>query len=156
MNLWQFIRLRQCVFRHQLSEKKIEKYLLENIRRELEEYIIDAELRQKEKRRKPKVHDLMVLNEQLRRLNVIYIAGNISDDEYAKETTHIKSEIEKAKKVDVEDKPVNLDRLRALCETNFLSAYDTLDKEDQRRLWRSIIEEIYVEGTAVTGIKFRE
>lgn len=149
-------RLRQCGFCHQLSEKKIEKYLLENVRNELRQYIIDTEIKQKEKQRKPKVHDLIALSEQLRRLNVIYIAGNIGDDEYAKETARIKSEIEKAKQVEAEDKPVNLDRLKVICETDFLSAYDTLDKENQRRFWRSLIEQIYVEGTAVTGVKFRE
>ena len=149
-------KLRACTFRHQLSERKIESYLKENIRADLQQYIISTEVRQKEKRQKPKVHDLVALSEQLRRLNVIYIAGNITDTEYAKENARIRSEIEKAKVVEAEDKPINLDRLRALCETDFLSAYDTLNKEDQRRFWRSLIEEIYVEGTTITGIKFRE
>ena len=149
-------KLRTCTFRHQLSERKIENYLTENIRAELEQYIIRTEVAANEKRRQPKVHDLVALNEQLRRLNVIFIAGNISDDEYAKETSRIKSEIAKAKQQEQEDRPVNIERLRTFCQTDFLATYDSLDKEDQRRIWRSIIKEIYVEGTKVTGIKFRE
>lgn len=149
-------KLRTCSFRHQLSERKIESYLKENIRKELSQYIIDSEVAAKEKRRKPKVHNLVALNEQLRRLNVIFISGNIDDAEYAKETTRIKGEIIKAKQSEADDKPVNLDRLKAFCETDFLATYDSLGKEDQRRIWRSILEEIYVEGTSVTGVKFRE
>jgi len=148
-------KLRSCSFRHQLSEKKIEKYLLENISNELEQYIVDIEVAEKEKRRRPKVHNLVALNEQLRRVNVIYMAGNISDEEYASQTKRIKTDIEKAKKEEQEIHPININGLKSFLQNNFLSTYDTLDKEDQRRMWRSIIEEIYVEGTAVTGVKFR-
>lgn len=148
-------RLRICDFGHQLSERKIEKYLLENIHRKLEEYIIDSEVSQKMRQSKPKIHDLVSLNEKLRRLNVIFIAGNISDEEYAKETARLKTEIEKAKQAEQEEKPVNLEKLRDFCKSDYLSTYDSLNKEDQRRFWRSLIEEIYVEGTSVTGVKLR-
>lgn len=148
-------KLRTCTFRHQLSEKKIEQYLLENIVGEIESYITAAEIRQKEKQRKPKIQDIMSLNEQLRRLNVIYIAGNISDEEYASETKRIKTAIEKAKQETEEQCIVNVEGLKSFLASDFLSVYDTLGKEDQRCMWRSLIEEIYIEGTNVTGIKPR-
>lgn len=148
-------KLHTCTFRHQLSERKIEKYLLENIVGEIESYITEAEIHQKEKRPKPKVQDIIVLNEQLRRLNVIYIAGNIGDEDYAAETKRIKSAIEKAKQETAESRPVNVEGLKRFLASDFLSVYDTLTKEDQRRLWRSIIEEIYIENTTITGIKPR-
>lgn len=149
-------KLRNCAFQHQLSEKKIEKYLLQNIRQQIEQYIIDIEVAKTEKRRKPKVHNLVALNEQLRRLNVIYISGNISDDEYAAQTKRIKADIEKARAEEQDVQPTNIEGLKSFLQSDFLSTYDKLDKEDQRRMWRSIIETIYVEGTAVSGVKFRE
>lgn len=148
-------KLRTCTFRHQLSEKKIENYLLSNIRRDLEDYVIHTEAEQVKKRHQPKVRDVMSLTEQLRRLNVIYIACNITDEEYTTETKRLKAEIEKARQMEEEDRPANLEGIKALLKSDFLSAYDSLTKEDQRRLWRSMIEEIYVEGTNVTGIKPR-
>lgn len=148
-------KLRTCSFRHQLSEKKIEKYLLNNIRQDLEQFVIHTEAEQTKKRPQPKVQDLVSLNEQLRRLNVIYIAGNISDEDYAAETKKIKTEIEKAKQANAENRPTDLSALKTLLSSNFLTTYDSLPKEDQRRLWRSLIEEIYVEGTNATGIKPR-
>lgn len=148
-------KLRSCTFRHQLSEKKIEAYLLSHIRQDLEQVIVEATAENAKKRRTPKVHNIVSLNEQLRRLNVIYIAGNISDEEYAAETRKLKTEIEKAKVSDEEAAPVNVEAIKQLLQTDFLSAYDSLSKEDRRRLWRSLIEEIYIDGTNVTGIKPR-
>lgn len=148
-------RLRTCSFRHQLSEKKIEKFLLENIRTMLEEIIVDSEVQATEKRRQPKVHDIVALNEQLRRLNVIYIAGNMSDEDYATETKRIKAQLEEAKQQEAEDAPLNIDILKDFLKSDFLIVYHSLSKEDQRRMWRSIIEEIYIDGTAVTSIKPR-
>lgn len=148
-------KLRTCTFHHQLSERKIEKYLLENIRRDLEAYVVQLEAKQTKKPPQPKIRDVLTLNEQLRRLNVIFIAGNISDAEYASETNRLKAEIEKARQAEAENRPVDLDGIKQLLKSDFLSTYDSLPKEDKRRLWRSMIEEIYIDGTNVTGIKPR-
>lgn len=145
-------KLRTCTFRHQLSERKIEKFLLENIRSMLEDHILIADVQKQEKSRRPKVRDIVALNEQLRRLNVIYLAGNISDEEYDAETRRIKSEIDKAKIENRDDVVLNTEGLRQFLESDALGIYETLSKEDQRRIWRTIIQEIHVEGTNVTGI----
>lgn len=148
-------KLRTCSYRHTLSERKIEKHLLTHIRSNLAKFIYDAELEETKKRRQPNIQDIISLNEQLRRLNVVYIAGNISDEEYASEMKRIKSEIEKAKTYEEDHAPVNLEALKAFLENDALSAYDTLSKEDQRRMWRSITKEIIVDGTTITSVKFR-
>lgn len=148
-------KLRICSFRHQISERKMEKQLKDGIRQKMEELIVETEFQETKKRHQPKVHDLVSLNEQLRRLNVIYIAGNISDEDYSKEMLRIKSAIEKARHSGEEDKPVDLSKLRELCNSDFIATYEQLNKEDQRRFWRSLLEEIYIENTSVTGVKFR-
>lgn len=148
-------RLRLCTFNHQLSERKIEKYLLSNIRNDLEQFVVHAEAEQSQKKKQPKVKDIISLNEQLRRLNVVYISGNLSDEEYAAETKRIKAEIEKAKHEDEEYRPVNIEGLKAFLESDVLATYPNLNKEEQRRLWRSIIQEIQVEGTTVKYVVFR-
>lgn len=148
-------KLRTCTYHHQLSERKIEKYLLANIRHDLEQFMIQAETEQAQKKRQPKVKDIVSLNEQLRRLNVVYISGNLSDDEYAAETKRIKAEIEKAKHECEEHRTVNIEGLKAFLESDVLATYPSLNKEEQRRLWRSIIQEIHVEGTTVKHVVFR-
>ena len=148
-------KLRACTFRHQLSEKKIEKYLLENIQSQLQQYIIDVDAKATKKQRQPKTRTLVSLNEQLRRLNVVFIAGNLSDAEYAAETNRIKAEIETLKQAEQEDRPVNVEGIRQFLRSDFAELYDSLSKEDRRRIWRTLVEEIYVDGTEVIGIKPR-
>ena len=148
-------RLRICSFSHQLSEKKIEKQLLANIRNDLEQFVVQAEAEQNNRRRKPKAKDVVSLSEQLRRLNVIYMSGNISDEEYGTETKRLRNAIDQARAEEAEQRVPNLQAIKDFLNSDFLSTYDILGKEDQRRFWRSLIEEIYIDGTTVTGIKPR-
>ena len=145
-------RLRTCTFNHQLSEKKIEKYLLGNIQSLLEEHITTAEIAEKERRQQPKAMDAVNLAEKLRRLNTIYMAGNISDEDYMTESRRLKAAIEKAKAQDEQNAPPNLEALRAFLQSDFLTIYDSLSKEDRRRIWRSVIQEILIDGSTPTGI----
>lgn len=145
-------KLRTCSFNHQLSERKIEKYLLDNIQSLLEDHITTAEVAVKEKRQQPKAQDAVNLAEKLRRLNTIYMAGNISDDDYMTESRRLKAAIEKAKAQDEQKAPPNLEALRAFLQSDFLTIYDSLSKEDRRRIWRSVIQEILIDGTTPTGI----
>ena len=145
-------KLRACPFHHTLSERKIEKYLLQNIQTLLEEHITTAEIAEKERRQQPKAMDAVNLAEKLRRLNTIYMAGNISDEDYMAESRRLKEALEKAKAQDQENAPPNLEALRAFLQSDFLTIYDSLSKEDRRRIWRSVIQEIQIDGNTPTGI----
>lgn len=145
-------KLRTCPFHHTLSERKIEKYLLKNIRDLLEQYITTAEVEQTKKRQQPKAQDAVNLTEKLRRLNTIYMAGNISDEDYMTESRRLKAAIEKAKDQEQESAPPNLEALKAFLQSDFLTIYDSLSKEDRRRIWRSVIQEILIDGSTPTGI----
>lgn len=148
-------RQQLCDFKHQLSERKVEKYLLENIHRLLTDYVTAADVDKSSAKQRPRTQDILTLNEKLRRLNVIFMAGNISDEEYAAETRRLKLEIERAKAAEKESTSPNLQTIRNFLQGDFRAVYVTLEKEDQRRMWRTLIEEIYVDGTDVAGIKPR-
>lgn len=148
-------RISTCTYIHTTSERKIEKYLLDNIQSQLEDYVIQVEAEATQKRHQPKAQSIVALNEQLRRLNVIFISGNISDEEYASQTKRLKADIDKARKQESEDRPINLDKIKTFLQSDFRATYQSLSKEDRRRLWRSLIEEIYIDGNNVTGVKPR-
>ena len=148
-------RLKMCPYRGTLSEKKLEKYLLENTRQELQQFVLSVDVQEQKKKAQPRLHNIIALSEQLRRLNVIYIAGNISDEEYSSESKRLRSEIETARNAEAEAAPINIEHLKSFLLTDFEGIYESLSKEDKRRMWRSVIEAIQIEHNSVKSIKFR-
>lgn len=139
------------------SEKLIERYLLENMRTEMESLVVSAEAElAEEKKAKPKKSVIEKLQERLRRLNVAFFAGNMTDEEYTEQTQDLKAQIAKAQSEEAkEEKPVDTEAVKALLATDFEGIYEAFTKEERRTLWRSVIDEIVLDKTAPVGIKFK-
>lgn len=141
-----------CGYKHSPSEIKIEKYLLNNLTKLLENEIAKAELEKKKPKPKPK-NDIARLKERLRRLNVMYMAGNKSDEEYLKEDAELKALIAKAES-EAPPPERDIEPLKAILESDFRSVYDTLGREEQRRFWRGIIKEIVFKDKDIVDVIF--
>ena len=145
-----------CDNKKAISEIKTEEWLLEHLE-ELLNLEIEAVL---EARRKPQPKyktDIANLKEKLRRLDVVYMAGNKSDEDYLKEQKELKDAIKKAES----DKPVNIaDRniefLKEILNSDFKTIYETLGAEDRRAFWRYVIKEIHVKGNDVVSVVFND
>lgn len=144
-----------CTYRSSVSELKIEKYLLTHVREKIEAYIVQAEIEaSKPKNKRVIKFDLEKAKEQLRRLNVAYFAGNMADNEYTAMATKLKEDIAKAMETPDEREAPDIEALKALLDTDFEVLYQTLNKEDRRNFWRSIIKEIHVEDNQVVNVVF--
>ena len=106
-------------------------------------------------KKKPKKDPLKVAQDKLRRLNVMYMAGNKTDEEYLKEAAELNEEIKKAQIDRCEDTPRDLTKLKEFLASDFTVIYKNLDREEKRSLWRSIIKQIYFEGNNPVDIEFR-
>ena len=95
---------------------------------------------------------LVTLTEQMRRLNKMFMVGNIDDDDYAKESEKLKRQIAEAKEAEKDERPPNLDVLRQFLASDFESIYETLDPQDKRRMWRSVIDEVVIENQEIKSI----
>lgn len=137
-----------CTQKKQVSEKKAEEWLLANLADLLKEEIAKVELARTKPKPKPKT-DVAKLREELRRLNVAYRAGNMTDDEYLADSKEINTRIVKASAAAAADPgEKDLTGLKEMLETDFCTLYKTLDREDKRRFWRAIIKEIHVDENA--------
>lgn len=144
-----------CTYRSSVSELKTEKYLLSHMRELIEEFIVQTWLEESKPKKKRVIKfDVAKLREQLRRLNIAYFDGNITDQEYTQMAAKLKEDIKKAEETQDEDKGPDLDALKGFLDTDFEDIYLTLEKEDKRRMWRSIIKEIRVENNGVVGVTF--
>ena len=95
------------------------------------------------------------LKERLRRLDVVYMAGNKPDEEYLKEQKEIKDEIKKEEMNEPEnaaDRDISI--MQETLNSDFKTIYKTLDEDDKRSFWRYIIKEIKVQGNEVVSVVF--
>ena len=147
-------RLNICDNKHCIAQNTIENWLLDNIETLIKYEMAKVEIEKAKPKRKPKVN-ISALKEKLRRLEFVYMAGNKTDEEYLAETKAIKEQIAKAEAEQHNPELAkDFTQLKALLETDFKSIYETLDAEDKRRLWRSIIKEIKIKGNKVVSVDF--
>lgn len=133
-----------CEQKKQVSESKAEAWLLDNLADLLKGEIARVELARTKPKPKPVVN-VAKLREELRRLNVAYRAGNMSDDEYLTESKDLNARIAKAAAAAPADPGErDLTGLQEILETDFITLYGTLDPADRRRFWQAIIKEIHV------------
>jgi DNA invertase Pin-like site-specific DNA recombinase len=143
-----------CSNRHAVSQLKMETWLLANLDRLIEAEIEKVQIARSKPRPKPKTN-IKALKESLRRLEVVYIAGNKSDDEYMKEQKELNDAIKKAESEIPEDpNDRDLTHLQETLNTDFRTIYETLDDEDKRAFWRYLIKEIHVDGNDIVSVDF--
>jgi hypothetical protein len=144
-----------CDFHRNINEEKVETWLLENLNVLMKDEIARVNLERTKPKKKPKVN-VSKLREQLRRLNVAYMAGNMDDTEYISQTKELNAMIVKAEAEAAQDPgEKDLTGLKAVLETDFRSIYQDLEPEDRRRFWRSLIDQIHIDdNAAVVDVDF--
>lgn len=146
--------IRTCENRKTVQELKTEQWLLDNLEDLLRDEIARVELERTKPKKKPKT-DVAALREKLRRLEVVYMAGNKTDMEYLQETAEIRQQIKQAEMEKLEEpEESDIEALKATLETDFRGIYETLSQEDKRRFWRGLIKEIHIKGNAVQSVDF--
>lgn len=141
-----------CTYKYSPTERKVEKYLLKNLKPLLENEIAEAEIEKLKPKPKPKV-DIKKLKERLRRLNVTYMAGNVSDEDYLAQDAEIKALIAKAEN-EAPPPERDVEPLREILAIDFEKIYKTFTQEEKRRFWRGIIKEIVFDGKEIVDVKF--
>jgi hypothetical protein len=125
------------------------------MKQKLEEFIIKSEVEEAAPTPKKKPCDVRKISERIRRLNVVYMAGGKTDDEYTEEMADLKRLLAEAEKEEVKTAPRDLNKLKEVLTSDFEAIYAPLTKEEKRQLWRSIVDTLEVEGNRIVKINFK-
>lgn len=149
------IRGRGCTNHGAVSELKIEKQLMERLDEFMRDTIAEVEIEANNPKNKTDAERrIKNLKEQLRRLNVMYMAGNKSDEEYFKEDAEIKLAISKAEKELEISRPRNVEHLKDMLESDYRTLYKTFTPEEKQEFWQDLIKEIKLDGKLVSKVLF--
>ena len=121
-----------CGLAHHVNEAKVERWLLENIE---DDFRVNVTMKPKEKREDPKKY-----RDRLKRLNDIYLMGNITEAEYRKSSAELQQKIADLTKTE----PPKTHTFTA----DWKDVYHKLDDEHKRSFWRGIIKEVIVNEDA--------
>ena len=146
-------RCKSCGFKKAVFEKKMEKYLMANIKKYMTDAIKLEEIRQASPRPKPK-NNVKSLKEKLRRLNVMYMAGGKTDEEYVAETKALNAALTRAENNVVENTGPNIKYLKEVLNSDFETVYKTFNDEEKQEFWTRLIKEIKLENNRVKEIIF--
>lgn len=116
-----------------VNEKKVEKWLLDNIE---DDFRINVTEKPKERRESPNKY-----RERLKRLNDMYLLGNISESEYKDKSAELQRMIAELSKEPAK-KEIKF-------TTNWKSLYGELDAEHRRAFWRGLIKGVVVDRNAL-------
>ena len=132
-----------CSFTKSISEKKMEKQLLENLSRYIGNEVVRVESITEVRQENKNIEKVNKLKAEIDRLNLMFRKGRIDEKEYDKEYYVLSEEI---KQFDIEEKPPERDlkALKELLETDYRGLYDQLTKENRKAFWRKFIKEFTV------------
>lgn len=139
-----------CSHNKGINEKKLESYLLEHIKPELEKYFADYEISQRQQT--PKA-DPSKIKAKLNRLKDLYVNELIDLEDYRIEYESLQAQLQKITTAAMPEKK-DLTHIRAFLETDFQTIYDTLTPQEKRTLWSSIIDKIIVDNDGGIEIVF--
>lgn len=129
-----------CDNRHSIAEKKIEKYLLENLESEMNK---KHELYMKEKKKIKKAsNDKKKIEEKINRTKELYIEGMISKDDLKAKISRFEHDLDMINKL--HEEPKNKREIKKIMSN--MEIYNALDREHKQMFWANIIKEISWDG----------
>ncbi len=130
------------------NEVYIENYLLENVERLLNDYIVNVKT--VEEKAVPIKSNKKAIEKKLQKLNDLYVNDFIDMDKYKQEYALLKSQIIDAPEASKKD----LTDLKKFLDSNFREIYKTLSIMEKQALWRSVIKEIRVYKREIVSVVF--
>ena len=149
---------RLCERKYTISEAKLENYLLEQIKPEIEKHIAEYEVKLAQPVQRPKVDKVKKLEQELERVNYQFQKNRISVEKYDEQYEDLVKRISEARAEEVAaekpPEPKDLEPLKEFLKMDIFSTYPTLSREEKRTLWRSVIDKIVVSLDGEFTVKF--
>lgn len=133
-----------CPFTKSVSERKLEKQLLDNLEQYITNEIVRIDTIEEIKPKNRNAEKVAKLKAEMDRLNMMFRKGRITEEEY--DTDYLKLE-KQLEKFDVEEEPPkkDLDALKGILESDYRTIYSNLTKENKKAFWRNTLREFSID-----------
>ena len=130
-----------------ITEALVEKWLLDNYKFLLEEYVYQIEDVTEASKLNDDLAKIKRFEDKLKRLNDLYIDGLIDREKYDKDRSTFLEEIERLKKTKGEIPKVDLNKIKKIInDKEAINVYNSLTKNNKRLFWSSFIDRLVFIG----------
>ncbi len=135
-----------CAYNHRVSQILIEEYLLSNVQKEYEQYLLRCNVTAKERRKAASKKSPEKIRKEMDRLNLLFQKGRIDDEYYESEYQRLDAALLDASVMITLPSPASKapEQLATILSDDFRSIYQALSPENRQSLWRSTIQQIYL------------
>ena len=142
---------KRCNFKKVVSQKVIERMMLSNI----EKYLDDAKVRvlgiEDTNESKTPKYDIEAIHEEIDRLNYAWQKGRIRKvEQYEEQYEALMKKLEKAEEEQGEIITKDFSKVEAILQSGWKEIYNNLEDEYKRAFWRSFIRSIEINWTTET------
>jgi len=135
---------RRCEHTHSIREERLERWLLENVALELDQW--QAQYKMTPKKKTP---DNAKIKRKIERLKTLYLDELITLEQYKADRAELEAQL-----VNDADPP-DLSELKKQFEGDFQSVYKSLTRKQRQSFWHSVIERIDLDAENNPHIVFR-
>lgn len=139
-----YIKRSGCENNANISERKIERYLLNTIAGKMEEYKLEAQKLAEEREKKDYKTIIEGLKAKKKRMTSLYLNDLISLDECKAGCTEYDQKIEELEREAKATRVPNFESVDEILKEGWMEDYKELSKEDRREFWHMLIKEIRI------------
>lgn len=148
-----FAPVPKCSQGRTISETSVEKAVLKAIKLEVDKITIEQSKPRQNSAKRATAAKEKAINRKLERLKAAYLGGAIPLDEYKMDRERLTEELSRVR-AQIPPESVSSVRLDKIYTSDFESVYGALNAQEKRRLWRSVIREIRMDGEKNLDIIF--
>ena len=145
---------KKCNNTKYIREDYIETYLLNNLCKEAEKYIIKT----KEVFANTKIIDnstkIKAITKKIDKLKDLYLDDLIDKSTYKKDYEKLNTELAQLQVTNTIPQKKDFSNLHKLLNSDFQNIYNKLSKTNKRKFWLSIIDKIYIDNGEIKEITF--
>lgn len=150
----QHFRLGLCTHNKEIREEVVESWLFENLGRVFQEWRAAWEVKESQRKHTAAATDRAVIRRKLSRLKDLYLNEVIDLEDYKRDYESLTALLAERPAPPPTARP-NFEAVEAFLAQDFRQMYDSLERQEKRTLWHSIIKEIRMDNDRqVTGLSF--
>lgn len=139
-----YVKRSDCQNKTNMSERKIEAYLIERIEPEMKILKLEYESVSSQSSGKNHKKEISVIRGKLSKLKDLYLNDLITLEEYKADQKAMADLIEKLEEQDHPVKEPDFQKFDTLLSSGWKSVYNDVSKEQKREFWRAVLKEIRI------------